>query len=378
MRKRPLLWVFLLTVFGVLICRKLGWLKPAAPPFEEGEQVSLYGTVENIVRKENSRQLWISNVCLSSDISYQRQVLVYENQNIPLKIGYVVKVQGSCHLFSCPSNPGQFDEKSYYDTLGVGFTLKKSSVSVVKKREFFFRQGLFELRQSLSEVLYSVVGKENGGLLCAMLLGDKAALDKEEKELYRIGGISHVFAISGLHISLLGMLLYRILRKWKRSYGCCVLVGGSFMTAYGFLVGWGVSAQRAMIMFFVFLGAELLGRSYDLLSGWSLAGILILIWEPRLLFQCGFQLSFLSVSAIGGVYPRLQKSFLFRGKYWDNILPGWVISLVTLPCTLYWFYEFMPYGLMLNLLVLPLVPVVFLSGALGMTVGCFSLGVGML
>lgn len=184
-------------------------------------------------------------------------------------------------------------------------------------------------------------------------------------------------AISGLHISLVGMLLYRFLRKKKRSYPFSALVSGSCMVVYGFLTGFGVSAKRAVFMFLVYLGAELLGETYDVVSALALSGLLILAEQPLQLFQCGFQLSFLSVGAVALGYPALQKRLGWRKKAALSLLSGLSVTLFTLPCTLYWFYEWMPYAVFLNLIVIPLVPVVFLSGAAGMLTGGASVVAGM-
>ena len=210
-----------------------------------------------------------------------------------------------------------------------------------------------------------------------MLLGEKSSLKKEQKELYQSGGISHILAISGLHISLVGMLLYRFLRKKKRSYPFSALVSGSCMVVYGFLTGFGVSAKRAVFMFLVYLGAELLGETYDVVSALALSGLLILAEQPLQLFQCGFQLSFLSVGAVALGYPALQKRLGWKKKAAMSLLSGLSVTLFTLPCTLYWFYEWMPYAVFLNLIVIPLVPVVFLSGAAGMLTGGASVAAGM-
>lgn len=87
------------------------------------------------------------------------------------------------------------------------------------------------------------------------------------------------------------------------------------MVVYGFLTGFGVSAKRAVFMFLVYLGAEVLGETYDVVSALALAGILILAEQPLQLFQCGFQLSFLSVGAMALVYPALQKRLGWKTRW---------------------------------------------------------------
>ena len=83
------------------------------PELSDGKTVTLTGIVEEIAEKENSRQIRLSHIHLSSDLSYQRQVLVYENQQTTLKIGYKVKAAGSYAPLEEASNPGQFDQRAY-------------------------------------------------------------------------------------------------------------------------------------------------------------------------------------------------------------------------------------------------------------------------
>ena len=377
MTKRPLLLAFLVAAFLILMLGERGLPASRQPEFPDGETVTLTGIVEEIAEKENSRQIRLSHIYLSSDLSYQRQVLVYENQQTTLKIGYKVKAAGSYAPLEEASNPGQFDQKAYYEARGIGMVLKKAKLTVIEAKENIFFQKLYELRSFWAQNLEKITGKEEAALLKAMLLGEKSSLKKEQKELYQSGGISHILAISGLHISLVGMLLYRFLRKKKRSYPFSALVSGSCMVVYGFLTGFGVSAKRAVFMFLVYLGAELLGETYDVVSALALSGLLILAEQPLQLFQCGFQLSFLSVGAVALGYPALQKRLGWKKKAAMSLLSGLSVTLFTLPCTLYWFYEWMPYAVFLNLIVIPLVPVVFLSGAAGMLTGGASVAAGM-
>ena len=377
MTKRPLLLAFLLAAFLILMLGERGLPASRQQELSDGETVTLTGIVEEIAEKENSRQIRLSHIYLSSDLSYQRQVLVYENQQTTLKIGYKVKAAGSYAPLEEASNPGQFDQKAYYEARGIGMVLKKAKLTVIEAKENIFFQKLYELRSFWAQNLEKITGKEEAALLKAMLLGEKSSLKKEQKELYQSGGISHILAISGLHISLVGMLLYRFLRKKKRSYPFSALVSGSCMVVYGFLTGFGVSAKRAVFMFLVYLGAELLGETYDVVSALALSGLLILAEQPLQLFQCGFQLSFLSVGAVALGYPAFQKRLGWKKKAAMSLLSGLSVTLFTLPCTLYWFYEWMPYAVFLNLIVIPLVPVVFLSGAAGMLTGGASVAAGM-
>lgn len=198
MTKRPLLLAFLLAAFLILMLGERGLPASRQPELSDGETVTLTGIVEEIAEKENSRQIRLSHIYLSSDLSYQRQVLVYENQQTTLKIGYKVKAAGSYAPLEEASNPGQFDQKAYYEARGIGMVLKKAKLTVIEAKENIFFQKLYELRSFWAQNLEKITGKEEAALLKAMLLGEKSSLKKEQKELYQSGGISHILAISGV------------------------------------------------------------------------------------------------------------------------------------------------------------------------------------
>ena len=158
MTKRPLLLAFLLAAFLILMLGERGLPASRQPELSDGETVTLTGIVEEIAEKENSRQIRLSHIYLSSDLSYQRQVLVYENQQTTLKIGYKVKAAGSYAPLEEASNPGQFDQKAYYEARGIGMVLKKAKLTVIEAKENIFFQKLYELRSFWAQNLEKITG----------------------------------------------------------------------------------------------------------------------------------------------------------------------------------------------------------------------------
>ena len=136
------------------------------------------------------------------------------------------------------------------------------------------------------------------------------------------------------------------------------------LTGYGMLIGNPTTAVRALLMFSMMLGAKLLGRTYDFLSALAMAGILLLLDNPDLLMDSGFQMSFAAVIGMG-TYVEKQKELwrsLKRGKKWkrfyDKIISGFSIWIFMLPVVLHAFYQVSVIGIVCNLLILPLMPVV--------------------
>ncbi|MCI8504889.1 MAG: DNA internalization-related competence protein ComEC/Rec2 [Lachnospiraceae bacterium] len=271
-------------------------------------------------------------------------------------------------------NPGQFDSRSYYRGQGISYRAKGTACLEVSGRTDRLRMGLRLLRQYFSENLLRTAGEGGGGLLCAMVLGEKWEADKKTVSLYEESGMGHLLAISGLHISLAGMGIYRLLRKRLR---CSYLLAASGCAAMSFcyylLTGEGTSAGRAFFMLTVYGIGQIFGRQYDLASAAALAAFVMLFGHPFLLFQSGFLLSFGSVLALGILYPAFLKAEL--PKFLKPLFPGLSIQLATLPVQAYFFYKLPVYSLLLNLIVLPLFTAAALLGIAGALLGGLFPGV---
>ena len=266
------------------------------------------------------------------------------------------------------------------------------------------RDFLSRLRLRWKELLLEAVGEEYGGILCAMILGDKREIDTEMKELYQVNGIGHIMAISGLHLSFIGIGIYKILRRVTGSYPIGGIFGILFLMLYIFMVGFTVSAVRALVMFLFRVGADMAGRHYDAPTALSAAAVAVLLWRPLSLYDGGFWLSFGAVLAVLAVVPVVQEEIsvytlhnngqqvgtrtrqsslkqnkkdgswpVFLRRFWDYvgqvILQGVTasvgINLVILPILLYYFFEFPLYSFILNLFVIPLMSVLLFMGMTG-------------
>lgn len=381
MRARPMCLASLITILWVLILAGSGKLPlPEAPLQLEGRTIGVTGQVYRVEQKKASLWIYLNHISSKSFeySQYQSNVAVMLKSEEGPSVGSLVLARGICQIPQKPTNPGEFDMASYYGNQGIGIQLMEGEIQVLEEGTWRLRQALNDLRESFRESLYRVMGERDGGLLSAMLLGEKSGLEEEVKTLYQAGGISHILAISGLHISLIGMGLYRLLRRIFGGFLLPGAISGLCLLLYGLLIGMPVSAMRAILMFFVYLGAQILGRTYDLLSALSLAGTLILLQEPRYLFQVGFQLSFLSILGIGLVYPAMKPMDKSLPRWLDGLCLSLSIQLITLPCTLYWFGQTSLFGPLLNLAVLPLAGLVMVSGFFGGAMGYVWVGGGMM
>lgn len=299
-------------------------------------------------------------------------------------IGNRIRVYGAFYLYEAAGNPGQFDAATYYHGKGIFASVKAQRIEVLSEEISLPGQAMFLLKQKLRSVLSELYPENKAGVLVAMLLGDKDMLPEEIKELYQQNGISHILAISGLHISMICMGLFRILRRIGMSPWTASFSAFCFLGFYVIFTGAGTSSLRAGMMCLVLLAAKLLRRSYDLLSSLSLAAILVTLVRPQEITSAGFLLSFLAVLGVALAQEIERKRTEWReqaegGSRWqallwsasDSLLFGGMIQMVTLPVSLWFYYELSPYSILLNLLIIPLATFVLGGGIFSILVGVF-------
>lgn len=208
------------------------------------------------------------------------------------------------------------------------------------------------------------------GIVTTMVLGDKDLLDSRVKQLYQVGGISHILAISGLHISVIGMTLYRFLRKRGLGYASAGILAGGIVCAYGTMVGMGTSVRRSVVMFLLLLAAQAIGRTYDTPSALGVAALLLLWDNPFLLWDAGFLFSFTAIIGVVWVGRSVRFGEDWSGKCLEKIFGAAAVYLATLPLAAWYYYEIPVYAVLLNLLVLPMMGVLLclalMGGILGM------------
>lgn len=301
-------------------------------------------------------------------------VLCYSEKEEP-PMGSLVLMEGKFYAFSQATNPGAFDAADYYRTLGRQGRLMQADLLASDGAKDAFREGLYQCRCYLSLLLRACCPEREAGILGAMLLGEKGLLDEEIKGLYQQNGIVHILAISGLHLSLLGMGFYRLLERLRAPKIVNIIFTIGMMYCYGVMTGMGVSVVRAFIMFSMKLAAGLLKRSYDLFCAMTTAALLILVSQPLYLFHSGFLFSFGAICGIGFL-PAVSVHFPVKPKCLKALFTGAWISLSTLPVYLCFYYEFPPYSVLLNLLVIPCMGIVLGSGVLTLAAAAVFLPFG--
>ena len=384
MKGRPLSVLCLLAV-GILIIAAVCGLPltaelPHADAADSYAEKTLSATLTGDVRQSEIQEdysfILIGNAILyGSERNYKiHNVKVYMTTPKRYAVGSSLRLRGKLRRIQRPMNPGEFDRELYYRIMGVSYTMSDPRIEVTDADFNYPLEMLGRIREEFKDRVRHVFPEDVRGVVSSMLIGDKSMLDERTKALFRIGGVSHVLVISGLHVTLLAEGLYRILRKLRfplRRKGrwtlagigdsACVLISMGMLISYAAITGLSVSTTRAVIMYGLVLGARLMHRTYDLPTAMSVAMILLLLENPMYLLYSGFQLSFLAVLGV----------HLVQGR--GRLMSGVILMLVTLPVVLRCFYEVPLFGTLINLIVIPCMPVLLGLAILGVTLsGVFA------
>lgn len=377
MKNRPLAAICL--VFLVIRCLVF-WAgaKCEFPPEVlrmDGEKIRVSGRIYKKEQREKGPTWYLR----TGDRAY----IIYDSEWSNYRIGNAITVTGTFHLFERASNPGTFDSRSYYQNQNIYGMIYPESIKVTDTTIQYGKEWIASLRERWKKELLDRMGEE-GAVLSGILLGDKSSLDPEVKELYQKNGIAHLLAVSGLHVSFIGFLIYRAMRKAGVPFLGSALFGILILFPYVVMTGFSVSAKRAVCMYLIRMGAEVTGRVYDLLTSLFVSAAVIVGTAPFSVLDPGFLLSFGAIFSIwGGEELRIRLEELkekgrrkesdsvmkrkkaIRQKLFQAAYPGLCIQLLTFPVLLDSYYEFPLYSVLVNIWVIPMMSVVMGAGLLG-------------
>ena len=348
--------------------------------------VIVQGKIYKIENTAFGKNIYLKGVEVENgekNVSVKR--IFVNTEKIPnVKIGNIIKVRGKLRQFEEAANKGNFDSRKYYLSLGFYGKIEAGTIEVINSEYSGIRQGLYELRMEIIERLeklcsdnkgiFSIINNKNG-IIGAIILGDKTDLDSDRKELYSVSGIAHILAISGLHISFIGMAIYRLLRRRFR-FLFSAAVSIPVVLSFGIMSGFGISTIRAIIMFILKIIGEVLGRKYDAITAISLAGLVLLVQNPFVVCNSGFQMSFGAIIAIVLILPIVEEILNTDNKIIKVLSANFTISLVMNPILAWNYYELPTFSFLLNIVVVPLMSVVIVSSIVGIFCSCIMFGFG--
>ncbi len=393
----------------------------------EGERITVRGRVCHAQEKEGKTVYHLEDArVFAGGKAYPCfGVLVYSS-SAGFHPGNILEADGTYAPFQISRNEGNFNEKQYYQSKKIEFRVFSDEERLASGEVDKYAVFLGELREKLEKSLVKCMDAKDAGVMANITLGEKSLLDAEVKSLYQDAGISHILAISGLHVSLFGMGAFWLLQKLRCPAWAGAALSAGAAYSFGLMSGMEVSAARAVCMFSLMMAARMSGRSYDSATALAVSAGLQAWENPFVLWNTGFLLSYgavLGATVAAGTIRQTWRSgrderacasgkeaggacasgkarrageecasgkeaggggILSRaacglaGKLRDTVFMSFCIQLTTLPLSLYYYYGTPSYGILTNACVLPFMGVLLSLGAAGAFAGLFSVRLGTL
>jgi competence protein ComEC len=353
-------------------------------PVSGNEPAILVQLLNDPVIKERSVKLIVKVSGIKDSLrwnSADKKMLVYLQRDPSaekLKYGDEILLSNSPVEIDGPKNPEEFDYKSWLARKGV-FEQTYSKTGEWKLisggHGNFFKAFALDLRRYFLEKLQSYeLSPSAFGVAAALLLGASDHLDPGTIQAYSASGTLHVLSVSGMHVALVYIVLLKLLAPLERRMKLkwlSVFIQLVFLWFYATLTGLCPSVLRSVTMLSVVIAGRAFNRNSHILNSLSASALILLLSDPLLLFDIGFQLSYLAVAGIVILQPKLESLWepetnSFKGKIlkhcWTLISVTLVAQVFTFPLGLYYFHQFPLYFILSNLVVIPLSTIVMYVG----------------
>jgi ComEC/Rec2-related protein len=315
--------------------------------------VGIQGIVSGYVDRESTYTKFIlsdceyyeDDVCINSDF----QVIVYTGVDVDIELGDNVSFVAEIDNLDY-SNEFDFSKLSQ----GIAYsTYVNADDLVIGSGVMTFRD---KVHRKVKTILKDELNEDNAEICFSILFGQKYGLSEGMSNIFSYAGISHILAVSGLHVGVLVSLIWFLFRKIRMNKYVHLILFGIILLFYSYLCLFSPSVCRASIMAFVLALTKTFFWEYDILSSLSIAGIIILLFNPLALFSVSFQLSFMCLFAIITLAPTMQR--LFQKIKLPKVLASGLavsiaVNLVILPICVNYFDSISLLGVFTNIFVLP-------------------------
>lgn len=299
-----------------------------------------------------------------------------------LRFGDVFTARIRMNLPVEAANKGGFNYELYLKTQGIFFSgyVDGDSLQVTGRKDFGLLDRIQAVRYQCGDQIDRILTPNTAAILKGILLGDTSDVSDELRENFSRSGLSHIMAVSGMHVSTLLVLIFAVFRFFRMKKRIAGIFAALFIVLFVCFTGASPSAVRAGIMAIMAIAAELIYRRAEPFRSLAVAAFLILIFQPFAAFDISFLLSFGAVLGIllfsGRIEHAVGKRFGWEGtqqkthrqKLAEKLVSVLAMTLsaqlITIPILLYYFQEFTVWCFITNLIILPLLPFIMCSGIL--------------
>lgn len=325
--------------------------EPAAKP-------NVFRSVAKISRWRDSAGFWHKS---------EGSVLLYlfsKNLDFEPEYGQRILVAQTPVLVQTAINPGDFDFRTFLSYQGIYYQahVPGHQVHLLESNTGnpLITLAIMARNKAIEIIRSTIISRQEAAVAMALILGVKSFIDPEVKQAYQSAGAMHVLAVSGMHVGLVFgalTLIFGFIKKKKYGlwvFNCFIII---VLWAYALVTGFSASVLRAVAMCTCVLLANGVGKHYNMFNILGIAAFILMLFQPTIVFDVGFQLSFAAVFGIFVIYPisghLVQTGYKILDMGWKISCVAFAAQLFTFPLSLFYFNQFPNYFLLSNLAIMP-------------------------
>lgn len=299
-----------------------------------------------------------------------------------LQVGDLLMIRAPLNPVPPPRNPASFDYQQYlrHHQIERQLYAKADAWQLIRAGSGLKRSLVQWQHRVMDRMLQLGLEPRQHAIMSALMIGYRHHLQEDQKSAFASAGAMHVLAVSGLHVGIIYLLLMFLLKPLSRVRGGRIWIGALALLAlwaYAAITGFSPSVTRAATMFSFLVVGQMTQRETEIYNTLASSALLLLVIDPYLLLEVGFQLSYLAVFGIVWLQPMIYRWFEFRwwliDKAWALTAVSLAAQLATFPLGLLYFHQFPSYFLLSNLVVIPLASVLLPLGIATLVLGWIPL-----
>ncbi len=336
--------------------------------------------VSEVQEKINSRKAELQISRIRVDSSWKRvegKIIAYfsnKDSAYQPKYGDRLVVKGSPQALQPPANPYEFDYKRYLEFHQIHHQhfLRKPNYEFIQYEPNSKVYALsLKIRHYADSIFRAnIESDQEYSIATALVLGVKDGLDNSIKTAYSSAGAMHVLAVSGLHVGIIYQIVAWIFlfgkRRSPKKNWLFLVATISILWIYAFITGLSPSVLRAVTMFSVVVLAKVIVRQSNIYNTLAVSAFILLLWNPYLLMQVGFQLSYVAVIGIVYLQPKFARLWDVENRvgkfFWEMTCVSVAAQIATFPIGLLYFHQFPTYFWLSNFVVIPAASVILIAG----------------
>ncbi len=356
-----------------------------------GKQIAIEGYINSEPEEDENKIKFTFKTSSISGKPKNENILFYVynksegNFSNKLSYGTVLTLKAEINRPKPATNPGGFNYQRYLASIGISGTVNVMNISEIKisgkGSGWIIKKMGYKIKNTVLGIVRECLPKNQAGLIAGMIIGYKDGLDENAYEAFRKAGLTHIMVASGMNIAFIILPLTFLFRKLRLTRKVANIIIMCVLVLFIFVTGFSASVVRAVIMGIMILTGQIIMRETDIYTSISAAVLLLLLYNPFMIFDIGFQLSFAATISLVMFYPSIKAAVSF--KYVPEIVSDTLAATLAaqigvVPISIYYFNSLSLVSVISNLLVVPTVQVITIIGFIMVFTGLININLAVL